>query len=230
MRKFIVSIARATAVVAAAVLVSSSASANSFMPYQISPADTVNQNWGGSLGQDFNVNSTITITSFGAWELGGIAPGQPLAVSIYDRTTQLVVYSQVFTNSAPGTPGGANVGFISVHDVLTPGQYSLVGDGFGAPNGLYNTFGGGLAGVLDSGGGVLSFGGWRFAYSANVYPDQTVANCCGPDSPFRFADATFTATATPLPSTWLMLLTGFVGLGFFAYRGTKKGSAAIAAA
>jgi hypothetical protein len=37
-------------------------------------------------------------------------------------------------------------------------------------------------------------------------------------------------TATPLPSTWLMLLSGFVGLGFFAYRGTKKNSAAIAAA
>jgi hypothetical protein len=37
-------------------------------------------------------------------------------------------------------------------------------------------------------------------------------------------------TATPLPSTWLMLLSGFVGLGFFAYRGTKKNSAALAAA
>ena len=37
-------------------------------------------------------------------------------------------------------------------------------------------------------------------------------------------------TATPLPSTWLMLLSGFVGLGFFAYRGTKKNSASLAAA
>jgi hypothetical protein len=34
---------------------------------------------------------------------------------------------------------------------------------------------------------------------------------------------------TPLPSTWLMLLSGFVGLGFLVYRGTKKNSAAIAA-
>jgi hypothetical protein len=33
---------------------------------------------------------------------------------------------------------------------------------------------------------------------------------------------------TPLPSTWLMLLSGFVGLGLFAYRGTKKGSATAA--
>jgi len=36
-------------------------------------------------------------------------------------------------------------------------------------------------------------------------------------------------TATPLPSTWLMLLSGFVGLGFFAYRGTKKRTAIAAA-
>ena len=38
-----------------------------------------------------------------------------------------------------------------------------------------------------------------------------------------------TASATPLPSTWLMLLSGFVGLGFFAYRGAKKNSVALAA-
>jgi hypothetical protein len=36
--------------------------------------------------------------------------------------------------------------------------------------------------------------------------------------------------STPLPSTWLMLLSGFVGLGFVAYRGTKKNAVAIAAA
>lgn len=37
-------------------------------------------------------------------------------------------------------------------------------------------------------------------------------------------------TATPLPSTWTMMLLGLAGLGFFAYRGSKKDSAAIAAA
>jgi putative ATP-dependent endonuclease of OLD family len=37
------------------------------------------------------------------------------------------------------------------------------------------------------------------------------------------------ASATPLPSTWLMLLSGFLGLGYFAYRGTKKNAAALAA-
>ena len=36
-------------------------------------------------------------------------------------------------------------------------------------------------------------------------------------------------TTTPIPSTWLMLLSGLVGLGFFAYRGSKKGAVVLAA-
>jgi hypothetical protein len=35
---------------------------------------------------------------------------------------------------------------------------------------------------------------------------------------------------TPLPSAWIMLITGFVGLGFFAHRGAKKSSVPMAAA
>jgi hypothetical protein len=37
-------------------------------------------------------------------------------------------------------------------------------------------------------------------------------------------------TEAPLPSTWSLLIAGFLGLGFFAYRGTKRNSAALAAA
>jgi hypothetical protein len=33
---------------------------------------------------------------------------------------------------------------------------------------------------------------------------------------------------TPVPSTWTMLIAGFVGLGFFAYHGTKNRSAGLA--
>jgi hypothetical protein len=40
--------------------------------------------------------------------------------------------------------------------------------------------------------------------------------------------ANFTLTETPLPSTWTMLIAGFIGLGFVAYQGTKKDTAAIA--
>jgi hypothetical protein len=36
--------------------------------------------------------------------------------------------------------------------------------------------------------------------------------------------------ATPLPSTWTMLIAGFVGIGFFAYRGSRNTASAVAAA
>jgi hypothetical protein len=42
-------------------------------------------------------------------------------------------------------------------------------------------------------------------------------------------DVLGSVTTTPLPSTWTMLIAGFVGLGFLAYRGTKKKTATAAA-
>jgi len=39
---------------------------------------------------------------------------------------------------------------------------------------------------------------------------------------------TATITPTPLPSTWLMLLAGLVGFGFFSYRGIKNRPVALA--
>jgi hypothetical protein len=47
---------------------------------------------------------------------------------------------------------------------------------------------------------------------------------------FVMDNVTFNVSATPLPSTWTMLIAGFAALGFFAFRGNRKGSAAIAAA
>jgi len=52
------------------------------------------------------------------------------------------------------------------------------------------------------------------------------------DNPAAFGPAldNVSISATPLPSTWLMLLSAFAGLGFFAYRGAQKGSTTFAAA
>ena len=66
--------------------------------------------------------------------------------------------------------------------------------------------------------------GYSLYTSANgVYPVQI-----GP--PFQNGSYTGTLAATPLPSTWTMLIAGFLGLGLFAYRGTTNRSAAAAAA
>jgi hypothetical protein len=45
-----------------------------------------------------------------------------------------------------------------------------------------------------------------------------------------FIAANLNITQTPLPSTWTMLILGFVGLGYFACRGSKKSAFAPLAA
>lgn len=211
-----VALAAASFVVAAA-FGPAPAKAAIFTPYEISSGLSINQAWGGSFGQDFDVNTAITVTSFGVW----VPEGSPntLTVSIYDRDTQTVVGSPYqFSGPVDAVLTGNNVKFgdpVSIY--LAPGHYSLVNDGFGVI-GLYNTMGGGLAGTLDDGGGALTFGGWRYSDAANVYPLITASSlCCGDDSPFRFAASTFTA-AVPEPSTWAMLILGFAGVGVMTYR------------
>jgi hypothetical protein len=80
--------------------------------------------------------------------------------------------------------------------------------------------------------GTLSFNSVLTFNSVVVHYDSS--NGATDSGPVFMADdmnVTLASTAvTPLPSTWLMLLSGFVGLGFFAYRGTKKRFSAIAAA
>jgi hypothetical protein len=72
----------------------------------------------------------------------------------------------------------------------------------------YTTNGGSIAGIS---------GGAQWIY----YGDQSTA---------QFADLSAaivvdgTQLPTPLPSTWTMLLAGFIGLGFIAYRGKRKTS------
>jgi hypothetical protein len=76
----------------------------------------------------------------------------------------------------------------------------------------YTANGGSIAGIS---------GGAQWIY----YGDQSSA---------QFADLSTVIISnsdvnpTPLPSTWTMLLAGFIGLGFIAYRGKKKGSEEMA--
>ena len=68
--------------------------------------------------------------------------------------------------------------------------------------------------------------------SAVLYVDTTSGSSGIPDYVFidNFTFSGSAVAATPLPSTWTMLIAGFIGLGFFAYRGTKTTRSAVNAA
>lgn len=69
---------------------------------------------------------------------------------------------------------------------------------------------------------TTSFGSFTF-----TSPTASDVGLLVVDSNGQFAQ--FSSSATPLPSTWVMLLSGFIGIGFLAYRGTKKNTALVAA-
>jgi hypothetical protein len=73
---------------------------------------------------------------------------------------------------------------------------------------------------------ALTTGPWNIFNYVTFETGTAITNvdaCCG-------VVGTFDVVATPLPSTWLVLLSGLFGLGFVTYRGTKKEPAAFAAA
>jgi hypothetical protein len=74
-----------------------------------------------------------------------------------------------------------------------------------------------------------------FARSLALGGTDPISNFLYADGPFGIPTSpivgfTGSVSTTPLPSTWAMLIAGFVGLGFFAYRGSKKNSVALSAA
>ncbi len=196
------------------------------------PAD---QNWSGSLGLDFTVNSNVVVYGLGAFYDGG----DPITVAIYNingpetltSTGSLVVSAIISAALGPYT-------FVPVTPVtLTPGYYQVAAWGYGTGNGNYNTgnCGGGYCPALgfNALGGELTFGLPWFNFGVGGFANQDQDDNYGNSGPYGnehyYGAGNFEAYATPLPSTWTMLIAGFAGLGFFAYRGSKK-SAAIAAA
>ena len=99
---------------------------------------------------------------------------------------------------------------------------------------------------FSGGTGPFIFEETRIGDDGPFYCVNSVGFCWGAGAPAEGASTQFGETptdfvfqsgiqvlavsATPLPSTWTMLIAGFLGLGYFAYRGSKKGSAGLAVA
>jgi hypothetical protein len=203
--------------------------------YQDSLVPTGNsglQNWQGNLGMQFQVNSPLTVDALGAFdngltsELNGTT-GNGIQVGIFNSKGVLVGSSVLFTTLSTVTQIAGDAFQFVTPFVLGLGNYSIVSlndsnynQGFAGGNtNSYQT--------LNSLGGAITFTG-PSTYDSNNVTLELPLNIDGP--PVDRYDAGTFAVVTPLPSTWTMLIAGFVGFGFFAYRGSKKGSTVLAAA
>jgi hypothetical protein len=126
-----------------------------------------------------------------------------------------------------------NIGVLDLYRYSAPGVPS-----FSSATGTFAYFSvdGGVTDIMQfSDNSDEELGDWALG-TCDV---QSAVPCKGTEPAYTTSSPEFTmmesigydpVTATPLPSTWTMLIAGFVGLGFFAYRGSKKNAAVLSAA
>lgn len=181
------------------------------------------QDWNGRLGMDFTVVNPVLVTSLGAFDNGDITrlngvTGAGVDVAIFNLITGLQVGTSVHfsaTDAGSQMAGDVADAFKSVSGfVLTPGRYTIVAvndrnynEGyFDSPTNIYQQ-------TNDVNGSIVFSGPSTFDSTQSLgIPGST-------DGPpvNRYDAGTFMASAIPEPATWLMMIVGFIALGYFTY-------------
>ena len=211
----------------------------------VAPASPVNPNGVWTYGYSSTLGGSLTLYDVSTLGGNGIqgwhssvlyAAGTP---SVWNNPTGSAVSGWPISmpgNTAAFHPGPD--GEYSVYQFTSPvtGSFALSANFFaldsGAPRVYILANGATLYSATDLTSTAVSYSA-TLALAAGGTVDFAVG--VGSNGWYGFDSTDISATlspvgATPLPSTWLMLISGFVGLGFFAHRGTKKRTAALAAA
>jgi hypothetical protein len=164
------------------------------------------------------------------------ATAAPASATTYDwtltQTPPPIPEFSEFTYIGSGTlTVNANDVITAVTGTLTDtatGVTMSAGLGVGGDDKLFPTGGFGTGGLLDLSGLSIEFGN---SADVNITFDQTIS---GFNYYFENNEnagvGSFTATeVTPLPSTWVLMIAGLVGLGFLATRWTKQSNGFAAA-
>ena len=185
------------------------------------------QDWSGRLGMDFTVNTSIVVTALGAFDngdpsrLAGVN-GNGVTVGIFNLGTGLQVGSSAYFDQFGSYTQILGDAFQTVASfILTPGDYSIVA----VDDRNYNQgyFGGSnVYQVTNNLGGAITFGGpSRYDSISSLGIPSTIDG----QPANRYGAGTFMASAVPEPATWAMMILGFFGVGFMAYR--RKASSAL---
>jgi PEP-CTERM motif len=173
-----------------------------------------------TLGLDFTVNGTIKVDSLGAFTNGG----SPITVTIFDLSNNLAVSGL----STFVTSGGPNSGYVFnpiTPVTLTSGNYQIAAFGWTSGNQEYNPdqppFGfppnnGPQATFFTDGGAIIQGGAYY-----NVSGTNQVATTFDAYTT-TYGAGNFTVQAVPEPSTWAMMILGFLAVGFVSHCGKSR--------
>ena len=173
-----------------------------------------------NLGWSFTANSNVSVVGLGDW-FGASFP-QDQQVGLWDSSGTLL--ASTFVSNSDSLMGSAPWRFASIKPVqLIAGHSYVVGGQGGADyTGEISspTFASQITYITD-----------LYTYNGSTANSPLVEPTTTENLPYGWfgGNIEIGVAATPLPSTWFMLLSAFVGLGFFIYRGSKKGSALSAA-
>jgi hypothetical protein len=172
--------------------------------------------------QLFTLGATATVLSGAFTELDGNPTGTTsVNYAFYNDVSGLPSGAALFSGSSSvtttslGTSSGYNLNLESFNTVaatLAAGSYFFAIQSVSPDFATYLE-----EGLVQSGAAETHDGGVTWGANYEGFGGISVA---------LYSNS---ISATPLPSTWTMLIAGFVGLGFFAYRGSKKNVAALAA-
>lgn len=166
----------------------------------------------GSLGLDFDVNTTIDILCLGVYDSAADGLNRPITVYVYDRSTQTPLASLFFAVGNTGTlVNGQRFLPLAVPLTLSAGfQGSVVAENYGDGEPNLNNVLVSLP-AMNDGGGAISFVGSARYGTAGLYPALLDG---GP--PNRYGAGTFeymvSATAAPEPASAALMTTSLLGL------------------
>ncbi len=189
--------------------------------YSVPAGTQGNQNYGGSLGMDFSVERSVSVTALGAFDSGGDGFALPIRVQLWTRDENgtpdnfaddagLAVLADVaFSAANPGVAdGGSRFLALAAPLVLPVGAYSIVAWGYGDTE--LNGNAGGLAAlwtVHEGEGSLIADGGGRFG-SAGAWPANLDS---GPPNRYAAGTFKFIAGAADLRRTAYRVATGTAG-------------------
>jgi hypothetical protein len=207
---------------ASAMMIAAPAFAASTIQIYNAPAGLAgNQSWTGTLGLNFTVNSSVSVTQIGVFDSGSDGISSNLFATIFDSSGHALFAPVEFAAGTPSS-GGAYI-FAPLSYTLTPGTYQLASWGFGDNGQNYN-----YGFFADGNGGPITFNSDNGALTAvsTTYSNPGTGGVFATNADngtTRYGSATFTV-AVPEPATWAMLLLGFGMIGFAMRKRSNVGT------